>query len=124
MSPATTPAREDPNPVARPLGAGGRRLAAAFDAISSMPALADAALAIAVMQAANNGNGPRGRTGSVHDAVDGLRTERVAAIAERMDTYDLLGAAGSGSDRCERFRRHAMAVRIAADRVGDMARVD
>ena len=83
--------------AARPMGAGGRRLAASFDSISSLPALAearerlvalaespstssnqiadviegDAALAIAVMQAANNGNGPRGRTGGVPAAIEG-----------------------------------------------------
>ncbi len=135
--------------AARPMGAGGRRLAAAFDAISSLPALAeardhivllserpttssgelaeaveaDAAIAIAVMQAANNGNGPRGRTGSVQEAVEALTATRVVEIAQRVNTYDLLGAAGSGSDRFERFRRHATAVRTAADRVGDMARI-
>src|SRR4051812_27142230 len=69
-------------------GQGGKRLAAAFDTVPSMPALAearrrllsasesstpsgdeiaaaiesDAALAIQVMRAANNGGGPHGRT--------------------------------------------------------------
>src|SRR3712207_4823074 len=71
----------------RRAGAGGRRLAAAFDKVSDLPALgearrrllllcdrqaasptdiaeaveSDAALAITVMTAANNGNGPAGR---------------------------------------------------------------
>ena len=135
--------------AARPMGAGGRRLAASFDSISSLPALAEArerlvvlaespstspgqiadvvesdpAIAIAVMQAANNGNGPRGRTGGVPDAIDSLSPTRVVAIAARMETYDLLGPAGSGSERFERFRRHAAAVRSAADRIADVARI-
>ncbi|MEJ7875275.1 MAG: HDOD domain-containing protein [Solirubrobacterales bacterium] len=136
--------------AARPMGAGGRRLAASFDAISSLPALlearerlvslaeapstssgqiadvieSDAALAIAIMQAANNGNGPRGRTGGVPAAIDSLSATRVVAIAGRMDTYDLLGPAGSGSERFERFRRHAASTRCAADRVAGVARIE
>ncbi len=135
---------------ARPMGAGGRRLAAVFDQISSLPALAearerlvtlaeatstsiaqmadviesDAALAIAVMQAANNGNGPRGRTGGVPEAIESLSTTRVLAIAARMETYDLLGPAGSGSERFERFRRHAASTRSAADRIAEVARIE
>ena len=135
--------------AARPTGAGGRRLAASFDSISSLPALAearerllaladspatslsqiadvveaDAAIAIAVLQAANNGNGPRGRTGSVPEAIDSLSSARVVAIAARMETYDLLGPPGGGSERFERFRRHAVAVRSAADRVAETARI-
>jgi putative nucleotidyltransferase with HDIG domain len=121
-------------------------LAAAFDAISALPALAearervvalaeqatsapaeiadaveaDAALTIAVMQAANNGSGPRARAGGVPEAVEGLTPDRIVTIAAAMETYDLLG---SGSDGYERFRRHATAVRNAADRVGEMARL-
>jgi HD-like signal output (HDOD) protein/DNA-binding CsgD family transcriptional regulator len=148
MNVATTAARTGTN-AARPAGAGGRRLAAAFDAISSVPALAeararllaaaehpsssngeiteaveaDAALAIAVLQAANNGNGPRGRAASVPEAIEALSVDRVAGIAVRMETYDPL-ATGSGVERFERFRRHALAVRTAADRVGEIARMD
>ena len=134
---------------ARPMGAGGRRLASAFDTISSLPALAearsrvvaladapiasdgdladviesDAALAIAVLQAANNGNGPRGRTGGIPEAVAQLKAKRVVAIATRMETYDLLAPPGSGGERYERFRRHAVAVRNAVDRIADVARL-
>lgn len=147
---ATVEASHQGAAAARPMGAGGRRLAASFDSISSLPALAearerlvalaespatspgqiadvvesDAAIAIAVMQAANNGNGPRGRTGGVPAAIESLSATRVVAIAARMDTYDLLGPAGSGSERFERFRRHAAAVRSAADRVADEARIE
>jgi len=148
---ATLPSHAASGVVApRPMGAGGRRLAASFDSVSSLPALAeardrlvsltespsissgqmadvieaDAALAIAVMQAANNGNGPRGRTGGVPAAIDSLSPARVAAIAARMETYDLLGPAGSGSERFERFRRHAAATRSAIDRVAEAARLE
>src|SRR5262245_44367245 len=84
-------------------GAGGRRLAEAFEAVTSVPALAeahrgllgageretsgpaelteavesDAALTIAVMRAANNGNGPAGRAGGVRDAVEELDAQGV-----------------------------------------------
>ncbi len=135
--------------AARPMGAGGRRLSAAFDAVSSLPALAEArervialaeqqapstgdvadaietdtGIAIAVMQAANNGAGPRGRTGGVLEAVESLRSGRIVAIAARMETYDMLGPRSSGSDRFERLRRHGIAVRSAAGRVADLARM-
>ena len=130
----------------RPVGTGGRRLAAAFEAVSSLPALAeargklvglteheasstgemaetiesDAALAIAVMRAANNGTGPQGRTAGVQEAVEALSVERVADIAAGLDTYELLASPGSGADRYERFRRHAVAVRAAADRIAEL----
>lgn len=150
MSDTVTVAASEPGVVAaRPRGAGGRRLAASFDSISSLPALAearerlvalaespssaanqiadviesDAAIAIAIMQAANNGNGPRGRTGGVPAAIDSLSPTRVVAIAARLETYDLLGPAGSGSERFERFRRHALSVRSAADRIAAEARL-
>ncbi len=149
MSAVAEEARAGGSTTARPLGAGGRRLAAAFDAISSIPATAearsrllvlaeqpgsstgeiaeaveaDAALAIAVMQAANNGSGPRGRAASVPEAVATLSAPRVASVASRIETYDLLSSPGSKTERFERFRRHAMAVRIAADRVGERARI-
>jgi putative nucleotidyltransferase with HDIG domain len=151
MSDTTTVVSSEAGVVAaRPMGAGGRRLAASIDSISSLPALAearerlvalaeapstsagqiadvvesDAAIAIAIMQAANNGNGPRGRTGGVPAAIDSLSATRVVAIAARMETYDLLGPAGSGSERFERFRRHAASVRSAADRIADVARIE
>lgn len=139
-----------PAGAARPSGAGGRRLASAFDAVSRIPALAearrrlivlaeqpnasaaemaavvedDAGLAFAVMQAANNGSGPRGRVASVPAAVEVLDAERLSAIATRIASYDPLGPSGAGGERFERFRRHAVAVRTAADRVGDVARIE
>jgi len=144
----TEPRAAKPAAGQRAGGAGGRRLAAAFDTVSSLPALADirdrllglagevastsdsmaaaveadVGLTIAVMQAANNGNGPRGRAGSVPEAVAELSDDRLVAIASRTTTYDLLSP-GSGAERCELFRRHAMSVRSAADRIGELARI-
>ncbi|MDQ3572640.1 MAG: HDOD domain-containing protein [Actinomycetota bacterium] len=137
-------------PSARTKGAGGRRLAAAFDSASSLPVLADAcerlgalagsrsissadlleivegdaALTIAVMQAANNGNGHRRGDGGIPAAIDALGADRVVALVERIDTYDLLAPTGSGAERYELFRRHAAAVRGAAEQVADFAQVD
>ena len=128
-------------------GAGGRRLAEAFDAVGAPPVLAearrrllgacerrttgpgelteavesDAALTIAVMRAANNGNGPPGRAGGVRDAVDELDAEGVMELTARLDAYELLD--GPVAARHERFRRHAVAVRTTAERIGDAARL-
>jgi putative nucleotidyltransferase with HDIG domain len=136
-------------PSERRGGVGGRRLADAFDAVSGLPALfearrrllglcersgstpsevadaieADSALAIAIMRAANNGVGPSGRTGGVREAVESLEVERVRSLAESLETYDVLGTPGATSERSERFRRHAVAVRIGAERIGEVARL-
>jgi putative nucleotidyltransferase with HDIG domain len=133
----------------RRAGAGGRRLAAAFDAVSDLPALAEArrrlltlcdrqaaspgdlaeaveadtALAISVMKAANNGNGPAGRIGGVPEAIEALRVDGVRALATKLETYDLLDHPGMWSARYERFRRHAVAVRGAAERIGEIVRL-
>ncbi|MGH2952393.1 MAG: HDOD domain-containing protein [Solirubrobacterales bacterium] len=133
----------------RQSGAGGRRLAAAFDLVSSLPALAearrrllgacdhrppsandladlvesDAGLAIAVMRAANNGAGPPGGAAGVRDAVEGLRAEGVRALVDGLDTYDLFDRPGLQAERHERFRRHAVAVRAAAERIAELARL-
>ena len=130
------------------MGAGGRKLSAAFDAVSELPALAearerligqvsqqsvssgelaetiesDAGLAIAVIKAANNGKGPPGRTAGIQQAIEALSAQRVADIADRIETYELLGAPGSSEERYERFRRHAVAVRAAADRIAEETR--
>ena len=145
---SNTKARSTPKSDRRG-GAGGRRLAEAFDAVAEIPALAearrrvialcerqtatpadvaeavesDAALAIAVMRAANNGGGPAGRIAGVREAVEELRVERVRELSFALDTYDFLDKPGSVSSRHERFRRHAVAVRNAAERIGEMARL-
>jgi putative nucleotidyltransferase with HDIG domain len=130
-------------------GVGGRRLADAFDAVTGTPALAEArrrliglcehqapspgdvteaieadtALAIAVMRAANNGEGPSGRTGGVREAVEYLHAEGVAALAGRLETYDVLEQPGPASSRHERFRRHGVAVRVGVEQIGEIARL-
>jgi HD-like signal output (HDOD) protein/DNA-binding CsgD family transcriptional regulator len=133
----------------RRAGAGGHRLAAAFEAVSELPALAEArrrvivlcerqtasagdladaveadtGLSIAVMRAANNGGGPPGRVAGVRGAIDSLHIDGVRKLAVDTETYDVLERPGSWSDRHERFRRHAVAVRSATDRIGDVARL-
>ena len=133
----------------RPAGTGGARLAAAFDVVTELPALAearrrllratdreaasaaeiaqaiesDAGLAIAIMRTANNGQGPPGRCAGVTEAVDSLSTFGVKTIAAGLDTYDNFDEPSVAAERYERFRRHAVAVRQATDRIADVARV-
>jgi putative nucleotidyltransferase with HDIG domain len=133
----------------RRIGQGGRRLAAAFDKVSELPALeesrrrllsatksaaasgdelanaieSDAGLTIQVMRAANNGGGPHGRTRGIREAVDVLTVDRIRRIAEGVDTYDPLERPNSLSEKHERFRRHAVATRYAADRIAELARL-
>jgi putative nucleotidyltransferase with HDIG domain len=147
MTPAT--ATRKPRAAKRSARAGGARLADAFETVTCLPALAearrrlmsltdaegtsagdvaeavesDAALAIAVMRAANNGAGPPARVGGVQEAVDALTPGGVRVIASSLETYDPFEAEGSFPAAYERFRRHALATRHAADRVADAARV-
>ncbi|MEZ5062593.1 MAG: HDOD domain-containing protein [Solirubrobacterales bacterium] len=130
-------------------GKGGQRLAAAFDAVNTLPALAettsrvakltegeatslaevtelvesDTAVAIAVMKAANNGGGPRGRVSNVSDAVKALTPAGVPAIAGSLQTYDLFQPVSSWALLPERFRRHAITTRHAAECIADVADV-
>jgi putative nucleotidyltransferase with HDIG domain len=151
--PASTAARAKANQVPRTRersgGQGGKRLAAAFDSVSAMPALAearrrllrasdasapsgdevaaaiesDAALAIQVMRAANNGGGPHGRTRGVRQAVEVLTVDRIRDIVDPLNTYDPFEHPNSEAERCERFRRHAVATRHAAERIAELARL-
>jgi putative nucleotidyltransferase with HDIG domain len=133
----------------RRAGAGGRRLAEAFDKVTELPALAEArrrllnlcerqaaspvdlaeaveadtALAITVMKAANNGDGPSARIGGVPEAVESLRADGIRELVAELPTYDFLDHPGAWSSRHERFRRHAVAVRAAAERIGEIARL-
>ncbi|MEO8093031.1 MAG: HDOD domain-containing protein [bacterium] len=146
-SPATNAKHVAQAPGERSPGVGGKRLAKAFEKVSRMPALdesrrrliritegqgsspgdiseaveSDAALAIAVMRAANNGDGPSARVGGVREAVDALSPAEIRTIAGRVDTYDTFDAAGMRPAAQERFRRHAVATRYAADRVAEAA---
>lgn len=130
-------------------GKGGQRLSTAFDAVNTLPALAetaarvakvtsaesssnaeisavvesDTAVAIAVMRAANNGGGPRGRISNVPDAVESLTPAGVRAIAGSLQTYDLFQPVASWTQLPERFRRHAVATRHAAECLADLAEV-
>ena len=131
------------------MGTGGKRLAEAFEDVSRMPALAearrrvlsacasdststaeladmvesDAALAIVVMRAANNGGGPPARTDGVIEAIEMLEPAGVRATVSPVDTYDLLEQPDSASQRHDRFRRHGVAVRHAAERIATIARL-
>jgi putative nucleotidyltransferase with HDIG domain len=138
-------------PLADPVvGDGGRRLAAAFDSVLKLPAQAesqrrlvaacqrrggssdevataiasDAALAMAVMRAANDGGEPRRAVGSIGAAVETLGQATIRDIALAVATYDPLDAPSSNAESHERFRRHAVATRHAADRIAELARIE
>jgi putative nucleotidyltransferase with HDIG domain len=130
------------------VGKGGRRLADAFDAVSVMPVLAesrrrlidacdgngspsgdladaiesDAGLTVAVLRAAGNGE-PMAPDGGVRQAIEYLDPAGLRAIGESMETYDPFEAPSVWAERQERFRRHAVSTRHAADRIGEMARL-
>ncbi len=130
-------------------GKGGRRLATAFDAASRLPALAesrrrllrasegrassqgelaeavesDVALTIAVMRAAGDIEDEKGRTGGVRQAIEGLGAPGVREVVASVDTYDPFDSPGTAAERHERFRRHAVATRHAADRIAELARL-
>jgi putative nucleotidyltransferase with HDIG domain len=132
-----------------PAGVGGARLAAAFEQVGRLPALAearrrvlrltesdrasagevadaiesDAAIAIAVLRTANNGDGPGARVGSVEEAVQALSPTAVRVIAGSLDTYDPFDGDGAFATAYERFRRHGLATRHAVERVADAARL-
>ena len=145
----TEPNARTPQSGSRRSGASRHRLAEAFEAVSELPALAearrrlvracdhgmpstadmiaavesDAALAIAVMRAANNGEGPPGRAAAVGEAIQELSPEGVCAIATSLNTYDVLERPGLWAHRHEQFRRHAIAVRHAVERIADIGRL-
>lgn len=131
------------------MGTGGRRLQEAFDAVSELPALAeahrrlmsacasesssaaeladmvesDAALTIVVLRAANNGGGPSGRTSGVVEAIEELEPAGVRATVAALETYDVLEQPGAWAQDHERFRRHSVAVRHAAQRIAGLLRL-
>jgi putative nucleotidyltransferase with HDIG domain len=151
MNTATTQAAADlavESRGGRPMGTGGRRLQEAFEAVSGLPIFAearrrlmaacasdsattaeiaemvesDAALAIVVLRAANNGGGHAARIGSVVDAIDALEPAGVRATVAPLDTYDLLDQPGAWAQHHDRFRRHGLAVRHAAERIAALVR--
>jgi putative nucleotidyltransferase with HDIG domain len=150
MSAATkSKARSSSDGSGATIGKGGRRLAAAFDAVNTLPALnetvarvakltakegasvteiaelveTDAAVAIAVLRAANNGGGPRARVSNVPDAVEALSPGGISAVAGGLETYELLQSAAGWQRLPERFRRHAVATRHATERIADLGDV-
>jgi HD-like signal output (HDOD) protein len=127
-------------------GSGGRRLAAAFAALDTLPALTEtvsriAALsskrgttvaelaeavesdAVAVMRAANNDGRPRGLVAGLPDAVEVLGPAGTKAAVADLATYELFQNAGAWEQLPERFRRHALATRHAAERVAELGEV-
>ena len=133
--------------VDRRSGQGGRRLAEAFDEASRLPALAetrrrllalserpgsspaefaeviecDVALTIAVMRAAGDA-ADRG-DGGVRQAIEALREPAVRKVVASSDVYDPLQSPSALAARHERFRRHAVATRHAADRIAELVRL-
>jgi putative nucleotidyltransferase with HDIG domain len=122
----------------------GRRLTAAFEALEAFPVLAesrnrllalfdrgeasvaqvveavesDVALTIAVLRLANHVPGPRrGQVESVPEAVGGLSPQAVHAVAARAHTFDFFERTVDWQEIPERFRLHAGATRLAADRL-------
>jgi len=135
--------------LAAPNGKGGHRLSAAFDAVNTLPALtettarvakltskenasaaelvelveSDTAVTIAVMKAANNGGGPRARVSNVPDAVEALTPAGIRAVTGALQTYELFQPNGSWARLPERFRRHAVATKHAAESLAALADV-
>ncbi|HEY7151698.1 MAG TPA: HDOD domain-containing protein [Solirubrobacterales bacterium] len=131
----------------RRIGQGGRRLADAFEAVSRMPVLgesrrrllvaceggvsaageaadaveSDAALTVAVMRAASNGAESEG--GGVRQAVETLGPAGLRAVGASLESYDPFDAPTPWADRQERFRRHGVATRHAADQIAELARL-
>ncbi|MGI8728289.1 MAG: HDOD domain-containing protein [Solirubrobacterales bacterium] len=131
------------------MGKGGHRLSAAFEAVNTFPALSEAvdrllkltnsegtssgdiadaveldtAIAIAVMRAANNGGAPKGGVPTLIEAVDALTPAGVRAVAGQLNTYEPFGAVGNWSRVPERFRRHAVATRHAAEKIAELGDV-
>lgn len=144
---ATPASTQDPG--ARAIGKGGHRLSTAFEAVSTLPALSEAverlvkltsregassgeiadavesdtAISIAVMRAANNGGSPAGGVAATIDAVEVLTPAGVRAVAGQLSTYDPFRPAGNWSLLPERFRRHAVSTRHAAELIAEFGKV-
>lgn len=147
MRAVATNQRTEPRKAEARFGGGGRRLSEAFDRVSALPALAEArgrlleatsspgasvgaltdvvesdtALTIAVLRAANNGSGPPGRCESVRQAVESLTPAGVQVVVATVSGYDMFDSPAGWTRRTERFRRHAIAVRDASERIASIA---
>ena len=79
----------------------------------------DVALTIAVMRLANHVGPGRGQVESVPEAVGGLSPHAVHTIADRAYTFDFFERTVVWQEIPERFRLHARATQLAADRLAD-----
>lgn len=129
-------------------GRGGARLAAAFQAVEDFPVLAEArtrlldaaghpdapsdelssliesdiGLTLFVLRTANRCS-KQTRIGSVPRAVEALGAAGLARAVRDAPGYDFLDAQGPWGPVPERMRRHAVAVRIAAEQIGELTRL-
>jgi putative nucleotidyltransferase with HDIG domain len=145
MEAAIRPGTARAQTPSRPVGEGhGRRLTRALEALEVFPALAqsrdrllrlvgesqpsiadmvsavesDPALAISVLRLANRHSGPRGgKVTSIREGVELLGPAGVEGLAERVDVFEFFERTPTWDVAPERFRRHAVAVQSAADRI-------
>jgi putative nucleotidyltransferase with HDIG domain len=134
---------------ARGMGRGGHRLAEAFEAVERLPALrdarerlkrliakggasldeisdaveSDAALTIAVLRGAAAASRDRTRIGGVPAAVEVLTPQGVGIATNAIETYEFFESGGRWQGALERFRRHSVATRHAAERIASLARL-
>ena len=143
----TAPRSADaPGKPPRANGRGGERLAAAFEAVEDYPVLAEArlralraarrgspsptelsaavesdlGLTMVVLREANRSRGERG-VGGVPAALSRLGPARAAHAIEAAPGYDFLDSAGPWGTVPERMRQHAIATRIACERIAELA---
>ncbi len=142
---ASIPAEDSPPALQRRHNEGhGRRLTSAFEALEAFPVLAesrkrllalfrhgepsaaevvdavesDVALTIAVLRLANQAPGPRrGEVESIPQALEPLSLRAVHAVADRARTFDFFERTVIWQEIPERFRLHAGATQLAADRL-------
>ncbi len=129
-------------------GQGGQRLAEAMDEAATLPALAEsvdriakllakgptklgemieaveseAALAITVLRIANN-RSTRARVTNIPDAVAALDLDGMKMITEEQPIYEFFQTYPAWQGIPERFRRHSLATRHAAERIADLGSV-
>jgi putative nucleotidyltransferase with HDIG domain len=127
-------------------GRGGARLAAAFEAVEAFPVLAEArtraldltrrqsapvaelatviesdvGLTVVALRIANRRRGKRG-IGSVPAAIEAVEPGELVRALEAASSYDFLDPEGRWGAVPETMRRHAVATRIAAERIGERA---
>lgn len=131
----------------RGTGRGGHRLAEAFASVERAPVLAesgrrlkrilrkpaasdadvaetvesDVALVVAVMRAAAAKGDSARPVWGVADAVKGLTPKGVRAVADELDTYELMDPPEEWQGRLETLRRHSVATRHAAIRAAELS---